>query len=107
VTPGPTAARRERAVFRVVSSGRDEELDLRLPSVAGSAHNADIPLRGGEAPAYHVRFSAVPDGVLAVDLTDSKGMYCGDACVQSTHLAPGGSVRVGGTTIVLVRRYQG
>ena len=105
--PGGGTARRERAVFRVVSSGRDEELDLRLPSVAGTAPNADIPLRGEHVKPYHIRFSAVPDGVFAVDLTDSKGMYCGDACVQSTHLVPGGSVRVGGSTIVLVRRYQG
>ena len=95
-----------RAVFRVTSPGRDEELDLRLPSVAGSARNADIPLRADGGPAYQVRFSAAPGGVSALDLTDERGMYCGDACVKTAVLAPGDSVRVGGTTIVYVRSYE-
>ena len=95
-----------RSVFRVTSPGRDEELDLRLPSVAGSARNADIPLGAEGGPAYHVRFSAAPGGVSALDLTDERGMYCGDECVKTVMLRPGESVRVGSATIVFVRSYE-
>ena len=86
--------------------GRDDELDLRLPSVAGSAPNADIPVRGEGTTAYQVRFSHVPGGVSALDLTDARGMYCGDECVKRAFLSPGMSVRLGATTIVFVRSYE-
>ena len=95
-----------RAVFRVSSPAEEREFDLRLPSVAGSAPNADIPLHGDHASAYHVRFSPAGDGVTALDLTDSEGMYCADACVVSATLTPGESVRVAGATITLVRAYE-
>lgn len=94
------------AVFRVSAPGREQELELRLPSVAGSAHNADIPISGEGVRAYHVRFSAAPAGVSALDMTDTNGMYCGDACVASVTLRAGESVRVGATTITLVRAYE-
>lgn len=96
-----------RAVFRVTSPSGQHDLDLRLPSVAGTAPNADIPLRGEGTAAYHVRFSPSAGGVSALDLTDGDGMYCADACVLSAELAPGESVRVGVTTITLVRTYEG
>jgi hypothetical protein len=97
---------RARAVFRVSSSAREQELDLRLPSVAGTAHNADIVIGGAGASAYHVRFSSAPGGVSALDLTDGRGMYCGDACVLSAELGSGESVRVGDATITLLRTYE-
>lgn len=103
---GPDRRSIMRAVFRIASPGRDEELDLRLPSVAGSARNADIPLPADGGPAYHVRFSAAPGGVSALDLTDERGMYCGEACVTTVVLRPGESVRVGSATIVYVRSYE-
>jgi hypothetical protein len=96
-----------RAVFRVVSAAEEREFDLRLPAVAGDAPNADIPLRGEDVAAYHVRFSPVAGGVTALDLTDGEGMYCGDACVVSAVLTTGESVRVAGSVITLVRVYQG
>ncbi len=71
---------------------------MRLPSVAGTAPNADIPIAGEGIAAYHVRFSPVSGGVTALDLTDGQGMYCGDACVLTAMLAPGESVRVGVTS---------
>ncbi|MDP2299637.1 MAG: serine protease [Coriobacteriia bacterium] len=106
--PGPSTAGRtmRRAVFRVSSPGRDEEFDLRLPSVAGSAPNADIPLPGPGNAAYRIRFSAAPGGVTALDLADERGMYCGDACVKTASLAVGQSVRAGETTITFVRGYD-
>jgi hypothetical protein len=96
----------QRAVFRVSAPGRDDELDLRLPSVAGSAPNADIPVHGEGTTAYQVRFSYAPGGVSALDLTDARGMYCGDECVKRAFLSPGMSVRLGVTTIVFVRSYE-
>ena len=102
----PQSPRRQRAVVRVLSPGRDEELDLRLPAVAGSAHNADISISGHTANAYHVRFSPSGDGVTALDLADEQGMYCGDQCVRTVMLRSGESVRIGDTTIVFVRRYD-
>ncbi len=96
-----------RAVFRVSSPAEEREFDLRLPAVAGTAPNADIPLRGEGIAPYHVRFSPAADGVSALDLTDSDGMYCADACVLSAELVPGKSVRVGVATIALVRAYEG
>ncbi len=101
--PGRTVS---RAVFRVVSAAGEREYDLRLPAVAGDAPNADIPLRGEDVAAYHVRFSPAAGGVTALDLTDGGGMYCGDACVASVSLMPGESVRVVGFTITLVRVYE-
>ncbi|MDO8847594.1 MAG: serine protease [Coriobacteriia bacterium] len=96
-----------RAVFRVSSAAEERQLDLRLPSVAGTAPNADIPLAGEGMAAYHVRFSPAAGGVTALDLTDGQGMYCGDACVVTAMLAPGESVRVGGTSVTLIRAYEG
>jgi S1-C subfamily serine protease len=101
-TPG---RRRTRAVFRVSSPGQDEEFDVRLPSVAGTAPNADIPLSGSTG-AYRIRFVAAPGGVTALDLADERGMYCGDECVRTVFLGPGESVRVGEVAIVLVRTYD-
>ena len=95
-----------RAVFRVMSPGRDDELDLRLPSVAGSAPNADLPVTTPGTSAYLIRFTASAGGVTALDLTDARGMYCGDACVKTVALTPGQSVRVGETSIVLIRVYD-
>lgn len=105
---GPSSAGRTvpRAVFRVSGAAGERELDLRLPAVAGTAANADIPLHGAGASTYHVRFSPAADGVTVLDLTDSEGMYCGDACVSSVVLRSGESVRVAGTTIVFVRAYE-
>ena len=103
---GTPSRTRHRAVFRVTSAGREEELDLRLPVVAGSARNADITVPGGAANAYRVRFSPAPEGVIALDLADEMGMYCGDRCVRTAALHPGESVRLGETTIVFVRRYD-
>jgi hypothetical protein len=104
----PSASRQIRAhgVFRVSTPAGAEELDLRLPAVAGTAPNADIPLAGTGTAAYRVRFSSAPGGVSALDLIDERGMYCGEACVTTVVLAPGESVRVGETTIVLVRTYD-
>ena len=96
-----------RAVVRVGGVGPEHEVDVRLPSVAGSARNADIPLPAGIAQAYHVRFSPAPGGVVALDLTDERGMYCGDECVRTVPLAPGESVRIGPATITLVKIYEG
>lgn len=106
--PGSSSAGRTvpRAVFRVSSAAGERELDLRLPSVAGSAPNADIPLSGDDVAAYRVRFSPSPGGVTALDLTDGEGMYCADACVASAFLRPGESVRVAGATITLLRSYE-
>ena len=101
----PSSAR-QRAAFRVTSAGREEEIDLRLPAVAGSARNADITVSGGTANAYHVRFSAAPEGVVALDLADEMGLYCGDQCVRMAPLRAGESVRIGDTAIVFVRRYD-
>jgi len=109
-TPGEASGTKgravQRAVFRVSGPGRDDELDLRLPSVAGSAPNADIPVRGEGTTAYQVRFSDVPGGVSALDLTDARGMYCGDECVKRAFLSPGMSIRLGATMIVFVRSYE-
>ena len=105
--PAPAPPRTvPRAVFRVSGASGERELDLRLPAVAGSAANADIPLRGEGASAYHVRFSSAGDAVTALDLTDGEGMYCADACVASAVLKAGESVRVAGVTITLVRAYE-
>ena len=96
-----------RGVFRVTAPGRSQEIDVRLPAVAGTAANADIPLGDSGIDPYRVRFSAAPGGVSALDLTDARGMYCGDACVKHVVLSPGGSIRVGSVEVVLVRGYDG
>jgi hypothetical protein len=95
-----------RAVFRVASPAHERELDVRLPSVAGTAPNADVPVTGDGVAAYQVRFSPAEGGVLATNLADASGMYCGDECVPTALLKPGESVRVGATTIVFVRSYE-
>jgi hypothetical protein len=97
----------DRAVFHVSTPRDDREFDLRLPSVAGTAPNADIPVIGEGTNAYQVRFSLGSDGgVLATNLADATGMYCGDECVPTALMRPGVSVRIGATTITLVRVYQ-
>ena len=98
---------RSRAVFGVSTPRGSTELDLRLPSVAGTAPNADIPVAGDAVGAYRVRFTrGSGDGVLATDLADAAGMYCGDECVPTALLRTGQSVRVGSTTITLLRVYD-
>jgi len=97
----------DRAVFSVTTPRESRELDLRLPSVAGSAGNADIPVLGEGMNAYQIRFTRGPGGgVLATNLADATGMYCGDECVPTALLKPGESVRVGTATITLVRVYD-
>ena len=108
VTPPTVSVRtHDRAVFSVASPRESRELDLRLPSVAGSAPNADIPVPGEGTNAYQVRFTRGPGGgVMATNLADATGMYCGDECVPTALLHPGESVRVGTATITLVRVYD-
>lgn len=104
----PTLAHaRDRATFSVTTPRESRELDLRLPSVAGSAANADIPVPGDGTNAYQVRFARGPGGgVLATNLADESGLYCGDECVPTALLHPGESVRVGTATITLLRVYD-
>jgi hypothetical protein len=97
---------RDRAVLVVSSPRGSSTHDVRLPAVAGSAPNADVPAHGPGIAPYHVRFTPAPGGVTAMDLTDTQGMYCGDRCVKSELLGPGQSVRVGEVTITLERAYR-
>lgn len=95
----------ERRRFRVDEPGATRTLDLRVPAVAGSAHNADIRIQEPEVAEYQVRFvPGVGGGVTALSLVAEGGMYCGDACVLEAMLRPGESVRVGQATITLLER---
>ena len=102
----PVGPIRHRAVFRVTGPRGSGEIDVRLPAVAGSAHNADIPIHDPSANAYQVRFVPSAAGVSALNLADATGMYCGDRCVTAVDLLPGESVRIGAATIALVRVYD-
>lgn len=104
---GHSLTRRDRAVFEVMTPGGSRELDLRLPAVAGSARNADIPVPGDATGAYQVRLTRGPgESVVATNLSDKTGMYCGDECVPTLVLRRGESVSVGSATITLVSVYD-
>lgn len=86
--------------FAIESGGAHSEKLVRLPSVVGTAANADI--RVAEAAPYAVRLVAAGSEVEALELTDSGGLYCGDGCVSTVLLARGQSFRVAGTTVTFL-----
>ncbi len=83
--------------FAIESVGARSEKVVRLPSVVGTAANADI--RVADAAPYAVRLSAAGPAVEALELTDSGGLFCGEGCVRTVVLSPGQGFRVAATTV--------
>lgn len=100
VSGAPATVARYR--FRVTGSGFSGEHVVTLPAVLGSAEGADIRVPDGTVAAFAVRLSATDTHVSVLDLTDERGMYCADECVKRAILAPGDSVRTGGTSVLFV-----
>ncbi|TDB39602.1 MAG: serine protease [Actinobacteria bacterium] len=96
----PPAATVARYRFAVEAGGARSERLVRLPSVVGTAANADI--RVEDAAPYAVRLVAAGPAVEALELTDSGGLYCGDGCVRTVVLERGQGFRVAATTVTFL-----
>lgn len=94
------AATVRRYRFGITTASSHAEKLVRLPSVVGTAHNADI--RVEDATAYAVRLSASGEGVTALELTDTRGLFCAEGCVRETTLAPGQSFRIGSAEVAFL-----
>jgi hypothetical protein len=86
--------------FSIDTGNMHAEKLVRLPSVIGTAANADIHVE--DTPAYAVRLSSVGDSVHALELTDSGGLFCGDGCHRETTLSSGQSFRVGDSSVTFL-----
>ncbi|PKQ20536.1 MAG: hypothetical protein CVT66_04290 [Actinobacteria bacterium HGW-Actinobacteria-6] len=86
--------------FSIDTGTMHAEKLVRLPSVIGTAANADIHVE--DTPAYAVRLSSVGDSVHALELTDSGGLFCGDGCHRETTLLSGQSFRIGDSRVTFL-----